>query len=236
MYRNDNATQDRYMIINGKRIPVSGGVSGRTLAQAFGEQSERRIVKHGKGLSVEPINPNRHYSEQELFDRDGRPIKIKSIPDRRKGGVFDGQRSSLSKRVVTEQVYDLALNFAKKGGVDFDEDDANWVIFPSFFMPDAWGVRTAPLMILFPTDYPRIPPIGFYLPSDLVSPHGHFFNAAYHDASSAPLLQDWNWYCCFLPPGSWQPAPLRMSGDWRNGDNLWTYVTLVNEVLCGNER
>ncbi|MEL7638055.1 MAG: hypothetical protein AAGU21_00280 [Solidesulfovibrio sp.] len=229
----NNKQQGGYVIINGRRVPVSGGVRGSDLAREAGGGPGRRVVKLAKGLGVENIDPSRYYAEHELRGKDGGPVKITSMPDRTKGGLFDGRRSALSREVITEQVYDLALKFAKGSGVDFDEDSANWVIFPRYIMPRIWGVGTAPLMILFPTDYPLIAPIGFYLPGTIQSPHGHFFRQAYHDASNAPIMKGWNWYCCFLHPGAWRPAPNRQAGDWRKGDNLWTYITLVSEVLNG---
>lgn len=232
MYDRTQNQQGNYVIINGRRIPVSGSMSGRDLTRAAGEVDGRRVVKVGRGLDVEHIDPNRSYSAAELRGKDGRPAKIVSMPDRTKGGLFEGRRSALSKTLITEQVYDVALNFAK-GGVEFDEQDANWLVFPKFFMPKAWGVPTAPVLLLFPTDYPTLPPIGFYLPEALRSPHGHFYNKAYHEASSAPTQKGWNWYCCYIHNGAWRPAPASQPGNWRRGDNLWTYITLINEVLNG---
>lgn len=231
MYHQTDARQDSYVIVNGRRIPVSGRVRGADLIREAGDAQDRRVVKVGKGLQVERIDPYRSYSGEELRGKDGRPAKVVSMPDRTKGGLFDGQRSPASVALVTEQVYDLARHFATSG-VDFDERNANWLVLPRFFMPRAWGTSTAPLMIVFPTDYPAIPPIGFYLPDSLRSPHGHFFNQAYHDAASAPIHRGWNWYCCYVNPGAWRPAP-SWASDWRRGDNLWTYITLINEVLAG---
>jgi len=34
--------------------------------------------------------------------------------------------------------------------------------------------------------------------------------------------------------GTWQPSWGRYANDWRKGDNLWDYFTLVGEVLAGN--
>ena len=161
--------------------------------------------------------------------------KIASIPDRSKGGsIYDGRRSNYSRAIITEQVHDVALNYVQ-GNVDFDEDNADWMVIPKFRMPKTWGVTTAPLLIVFPPEYPTTPPIGFYLPNTLTSPDGHFYNRTYHDAEEAPTLEGWNWYCCTVNEGGWRPYPARASGEWRNGDNLWTYITLINEILSSED-
>jgi hypothetical protein len=74
--------------------------------------------------------------------------------------------------------------------------------------------------------------VGFYLRADLgTSPNGHVYGTAYHDACKTPLDQGWNWYCTYYVPGSWRPASIRHVSDWRRGDNLWTHMTVVGEVL-----
>jgi len=108
------------------------------------------------------------------------------------------------------------------------------MVAPQYRLPPRWHsiARTSPLLIALPTDYPAIPPIGFYLTADLpLSPNGHLFEAAYHEAWKEPLKRDWKWYCVYISPGSWRPAPVRRPGDWKQGDNLWQYFTLINEAL-----
>ena len=154
-----------------------------------------------------------------------------TMPDRKKSNsIYPRQRSEYSRSIITEQVIDISANYIK-GEVNFDEDNADWVVIPKFRLPRSWGVPNAPLLIIFPLDYPTTPPIGFYLPNTLQSPNGHFFHKAYHGAETAPILNGWNWYCCTVNAGSWQPYPARSSGEWRRGDNIWTYITLINEIL-----
>jgi len=141
----------------------------------------------------------------------------------------------VSKSIITEQVVDIAEHYLK-GGVDFDEGNADWMVAPKYKLPKIWEsiAMFSPLLIIFPTDYPEIPPIGFYLKADIpCSPdNSHFFNQAYHDACKDPLQDGWKWYCVYVNPGSWNPARCQRTGDWKNGDNLWTYFTLINEVLA----
>ena len=157
------------------------------------------------------------------------------MPERAKGGsLFSGSRSEYSRAIIAEQVEEIAAKFVR-GRVDFDGDNADWMIFPAFRLPRIWRRFAAPLMIVFPRDYPTTPPIGFYMPNWLDSPNGHFYETAYHGASEAPTLAGWNWYCCTVNDGCWRPYPARFRGEWRFGDNLWTYITLVNEVLGSPE-
>lgn len=147
--------------------------------------------------------------------------------------LFWGDRSRQSKQIVREQVYSIAKHMFTSG-VQFDEENAHWVVIPEYWLPKAWkGIaRSTSLMIVFPTLYPEIPPIGFYLKSDLPrAPGGHFYEAAYHDAAKEPLKQGWKWYCVYVNPGSWQPASYRGPRTWERGDNLWTYMTLIKEAL-----
>lgn len=222
-------------IINGRRIDPSSirnGVHGSELARHAGAGRGRRSIIESGG-QVSQINPNRHYSSSELIDKHGRGAKISSMPDRSKGdGSAGPRRSQQSKQIITEQVIDVAENFFKRG-VRFDDQDADWLLIPDYQLPPNWHhiAKSTDVMVLFPGDYPRLPPIGFYMPDDLPMAHdGHFFKAAVHGASNAPIQQGWKWYCVYIHSGAWQP-----SRNWRLGDNLWTYLHLIREALGNKE-
>lgn len=213
-------------IINGRRIDpnsIGRGVHGSELAALAGAGHGRRAILEKSG-SVEMIDSHRSYHPDELIDKNGRGAKISSMPDRSKGYG----RPADSKRIITEQVVDVADKLYKQG-VEFDEQDADWVIVPSYPLPPNWrGIaQTTALLVEFPKEYPRLPPVGFYLPDDLPSAHdGHFFSFAAHGASEAPIRENWKWYCVYIHAGAWRP-----SRDWRCGDNLWTYFRLIREAL-----
>jgi hypothetical protein len=157
-----------------------------------------------------------------------------AIPVRHKGS-FGGPRGPLSRRIIWEQVADVAEHLFKEG-VDFDEDNADWLVVPKFYLPRNWAhiADSTPLLITFPTEYPALPPVGFYMTAALpLSPNGHLYEQAYHEAWQEPLRGDkgWKWYCVYIAPGDWRPAPVQRPGDWRRGDNLWTYMSLIQETL-----
>lgn len=224
-------------IINGRRVSIpDSGVFGEDLIREANPGPGRRAVLMQQGR-FESIQPNRKYSKRDLISaKTGKEVKISHMPDRTKGSAtptFDGRRNALSKAIITEQVYDIAEHLFKQG-VEFDEDDANWLVVPDYFLPIRWkGIaRTSPLLISFPMEYPRLPPVGFYLRASLpVSPNGHFYDGAYHAANKAPLERNWKWYCVYIDSEHWKPARVKRAGDWKRGDNLWHYLTLVAESL-----
>ena len=220
-------------IINGRRVKADAGVFGRQILDEMKVAPGRRAVIQRKGLQFDTVDSDRFYKPDELKDYKGRPVKVSDIPDRTKG-AFGTPRSGLAKRIITEQVHDVAEHLFTQG-VDFDEENADWFVAPSYRLPGNWGkvVASSPLLIAFPSEYPAIPPIGFYLMADIPhSPNGHLYEQAYHDAWKMPLERGWKWYCVYVQPGAWRPALIQRSGDWRRGDNLWTYLTLINEVLA----
>jgi len=218
-------------IINGRRIDniPPEGILGSELYKELGARADRRPIIHRGGTRFEAIQPGKRYTADDLRDRQGRPVKVEHIPDRTKGG-FGGARSEESRQLITLQVFDIAEKLFKQG-VDFDEANADWMVVPQFRLPPNWHHITpeTALLVTFPTEYPTLPPIGFYMKADLPgSANGHLYRQAYHEAWKAPLEHGWIWYCVYLNGGAWQPAPARM---WRRGDNLWTYFMLIQEVL-----
>ena len=217
------------IIINGRRIDpryIGKGAHGRELFRHAGAGRGRRAILERDG-SVHQIDAHRQYSASELIDKQGRGVKVTSMPDRSKGHQ-PHTRSPHSKRIITEQVVEIAEKLFKRG-VDFDEDNADWLVVPRYQLPPTWHhiARSTAVLIHFPTQFPHVPPVGFYLPADLpVSHDGHLFRFAAHGASSAPIYQDWQWYCLHIEPGAWRSHP-----NWRHGDNLWTYFRLIAEAL-----
>jgi hypothetical protein len=220
-------------IINGRRInpnDIGNGVYGRDLVPHANACDGRRPIIESGG-KVQQIEPNRFYPAQELKDKHGRGAKITSMPDRSKGYGFGGRRSQQSRQIIREQVVDIAEHLFRQG-VEFDEDNAHWLVVPNYSLPPRWHnvARSTPLMVVFPEEYPALPPVGFYMMADIPeSPDGHFYQATYHNAWQEPLRHGWKWYCVYIHNGAWQPAR-----NWKEGDNLFTYFHLIREAL-GNE-
>ena len=193
--------------------------SGAEIQQKMG--IGRRAVEIS-GKSVKNVNPAKNYSPEEIS-------RIREIPDRCKGGYFK-DRSPLSKSIIYNQIVHISKNLFKDNAeIEFDDENMDWLVIDGYKMPKAWGVDRTQLMIIFPTEYPELPPVGFYLPDTLQSPNGHFYSGAYHNASEAPIEKGWNWYCAYIKAGNWRPS-------WRpgdGGDTLWEYITLVGELISG---
>lgn len=181
-------------IINGRRIQVPpAGITGQDLIQQLNPGPLRRPVMQ-QGMAFRPIQAGYTYKPAELYDQHGNPVKITTIPDRTKGVTYGGERTFLSKQIIIEQVCDIAEHLFKRG-VSFDEENADWMIANQYVLPPLWHsiARTTDLMVIFPTEYPVLPPVGFYLKEDIpLSVNGHLYQQAYHEACSDPLTQGWS--------------------------------------------
>ncbi|MCB1188940.1 MAG: hypothetical protein KDK90_00790 [Leptospiraceae bacterium] len=202
-----------YAIINGKRIPVPNGqLSGQEiLNQMGGSQSGRRPVIQ-EGLQFEQIDPYKTYTPR---GKKGQSIKAQWIPERTKGSFY-GPRDAFSKQIIAEQVFDVALHLFKSG-ISFDEENADWTVVNKYVLPPIWHdiAQTTDLQIVFPTEYPSMPPIGFYVNGGIENaPDGHLYTQAYHEAAKEPIEAGWKWFCVYIQPGSWRPS----RRNWRQGD------------------
>lgn len=101
-----------------------------------------------------------------------------------------------------------------------------FVVIPQFRLPPRWGMKTTPILIWFPDQYPEVPPHGFYLSQHCVGPHVLRYNV-YLDS---PNLSDrgWNWFC--VNPKGWSAK-----ADPLEPDNLWTFLDVVRTSLTIDE-
>src|SRR5262249_27422006 len=102
------------------------------------------------------------------------------------------------KERIENEVIMIAPRFAERGGVDFDEENGDWLRIPRFALPERWHDRWPQLLIASPKTYPVSPPLGFYLDRHFPLAGGgrdpHLTGSAHHGAPTL-LEQGWHWYC-----------------------------------------
>lgn len=227
------------VIINGRSVNLPNAIKGNELIKRITTKKDRRPVMT-YGTKTEEIKSNKTYKTKELMTKGGKKVQLRDMPDRTKGQtLFWGDRSEQSKEIIAEQIIDLTAHYFNRG-VRFDDENFDWLVVDNYVLPEKWhnlpGVTAnrVSLGIVFPTLYPQVPPIGFYMDADIAfAPEGndHFFDDAYHEADKEFLRKgSWKWYCVYVKPNSWQP-----SRNWKNGDNLWTYFTLISEALNSSD-
>ena len=146
-----------------------------------------------------------------------------------------GSSPSLRNARLLNEIMMIAPRFINTGGVNYDEGNCDWIMIPKYPLPERWEERWCKLLIVPPSTYPNTPPIGFYLNREFHLKNGgtdsHFTGQAHH---GAPDLkgQGWFWYCVHMGTGSqggWRP-----SADYRQPDNLFTFLNMVRESLTND--
>jgi hypothetical protein len=128
---------------------------------------------------------------------------------------------------IKAQVADVAEVLGERFGQTVQIDQGlRFVVLPRFRLPARWGLKTTPILIWFPDDYPEVPPHGFYLSSRCRGPH--IFSRNPYGDSPDLSAHGWNWYCVF--PGGW-----RAHADPLQPDNLWTFLDVVRTTLTIDE-
>ena len=239
--------------INGKMVelPPGGRVKGSDIINyaTKGTPGRRAIISDTKGLHNTRIDPNRYYSSTDFIKANGKPVDIRTMPERVKGtdicpaGTYMGRRSPTSLAVITDQALQVAGHLFKGQDLIFDEKNGHYLIIPKYKLPGGWNPESTALMIIFPVEYPDLPPNGFYIQKHVAAPvnHGHIYSRAFNNGyGSRPEESEWLnqngwvWYCAHVAKGSWLPAKLKSISDWRWGDNLFTFFSLISEVMNTN--
>jgi hypothetical protein len=147
-------------------------------------------------------------------------------------------RSNVSRSLRDERLRNEILmpaqRFANTGGICYDEENLDWIMIPSYPLPERWKERWCKILIVPPVTYPETPPIGFYLnrkfhlKSGSSDPHA---TGRSYDGAPDLLKSGWHWYCVTIQdgPGGWQP-----SADYRQPDNLFTFMNMVRESLTND--
>jgi len=240
--------------INGKMVELSGGgkVRGSDIINyaSKGTAGRRVIMSDPTGVHNTRIDPDKYYEYSDFSKSSGKPVEIRTMPERVKGdaaicpaGTFFKPRSQTSLSVITDQVLQVAGYLFKGQDVAFDTEGGHTMVVPKYKLPNGWKPAATPLLIIFPVEYPELPPNGFYIQHYVTAPanHGHIYARAYNEGYGAkPGEQEelnrygWVWYCAHVANGAWQPAKLRKLTDWHYGDNLFTFFALISEVMNTN--
>ena len=135
---------------------------------------------------------------------------------------------------IYNEILMIAEHFSIYEGVYCDEDNFDWLIIPKYPLPAKWKDQWCQLLIVFPDLYPISPPTGFYLDKKFQLKVGgadpHLTGTPHYGAADL-TAQNWFWYCVTIEtgPGAWNPSP-----DYRQSDNLWTFLTLVRDCLTND--
>lgn len=131
-------------------------------------------------------------------------------------------------RYIVTQTAAVAEVLGERYGRSVQVDrNHNFVMIPEFRLPKRWGMRSTPILIWFPQNYPDTPPNGFYLSKNCRGPHIYSTNI-FGDSPDLSHL-GWNWYCVHMDRG-WKPG-----GDPLESDNLWTVLDIIRMSLTVSE-
>jgi hypothetical protein len=101
--------------------------------------------------------------------------------------------------------------------VSYDDEDFTWIRIEEFPLPEHFQQKTSRLLLYLPGVHRpvTIPPLSFYLDSNLVTADGRTPAHVFNDASRHEALdlthQGYAYYCLLIPV--WRPTADVVSGD-----------------------
>ena len=143
------------------------------------------------------------------------------------------QPTSRNQRLYNE-IMMLAPAFYTSGGINYDEQNFDWVMIPNFSLPRRLQEKQCNLLILLPQIYPDIGPLGFYVDKQIHLRGGqkepNAVGTGHHGAQDLTHL-GWYWYCVTTSngQGGWRP-----SVNYWQPDNLVTFLNMVRESLTND--
>ncbi len=176
--------------------------------------SDRRIVIR-RGNEARPL---------DQFPKDfnlGTEVIAKHYPASTEKGAL-----SQRERYIKTQVASVAEVYGERYNQTVQLDEKlRFVVIPCFSLPKQWGMKTTPILIWFPDNYPTNAPSGFYLSQKCRGPH--IFSRNMYSKSPDLSAYGWNWFCLNT---HWRP-----DADPNEGDNLWTFLDLIRMSLTIRE-
>jgi len=99
-------------------------------------------------------------------------------------------------------------------------DNYDWVMIPTFPIPEGWNRKQTKLLFLIPSTYFHTAPDNFYVESGLRLSNGNT-PGGYSEGPGVPVGGAWG--CFSWHAEKWQPV-----NSIEDGDNLLTFIRTVN--------
>ena len=96
----------------------------------------------------------------------------------------------------------------------------DWVVIPDFPLPDGYNRQITKLLFLIPNTYPHTAPDCFYVETGLRLVSGNM-PSNYNEEMSVPVGGSWGYF-------SWHPEIWQPKDDIQSGDNLLSFIKVVN--------
>lgn len=124
----------------------------------------------------------------------------------------------MQERVTQE----IALLEGKYPSLQHGQND-DWVMIPDFPLPAGYNLTTVKLMFLMPNTYPHTAPDCFYVEKGLRLTNGDM-PSNYNEEQYVPIPGPWGYF-------SWHPEIWQAADEIQMGDNLLTFMKVVNMRL-----
>ncbi len=114
-----------------------------------------------------------------------------------------------------QRVYEEVVQIARRyQTVDYDEEEGTWVCIPEFPMPKGWNKVATALMFELPSNYPHMPPDGFYIDQHMKK-YGSLMIPYFENNNRHNRYADrgWAWFCLHLNKHAWRPKTNILAGD-----------------------
>lgn len=205
---------------NGKKCQVAEGTTVADLRNAYRDELRDDQIVRQEGQESSVLKESDSLKEGD---------HIYSIPKIVKG----------SKERVDEEVALLRADAGTRSKVVVGNKTIGKVRFRAVLIknvavpPKRFGVTCTDLLFLLPPEYPKLPPIGFYLNYKWNTTDKHFVLRGVHGAPSLDT-EGWYWYCGALmtPSGTrtWRPGNRA-----DNGHNLVTLFAAAKHHIRNDD-
>ena len=96
----------------------------------------------------------------------------------------------------------------------------DWIIIPDFPLPEGYNRTATKLLFLIPNTYPHTAPDCFYVETGLRLANGNL-PSNYNEEMSVPIPGPWGYF-------SWHPEIWQARDEIQKGDNLLSFIRVVN--------